>query len=112
MKLKKAEKIIKKAKKKDEKRARKNDFRMYENAGCFACSSGQKYSGGGDACSVTYYERCKCANKKTERYKKFILDRDKLMTKMTAKEFEILEFKWYDNNSHITEGNNAVSRSW
>ena len=111
-KVKKAFKTIEKYEKKKKAKASRLDFRMYETAGCSNCSDGQKYSVGGDATSVTYYDRCVCANKETENYKIFIKKKDKLMSKLSAKDFLSYSCKWYDNNSHITVGNNAVDRSW
>jgi len=112
-KIKKAYKVIEKYEKKMAKKALKNDFRMYEDArGCTRCDKGQIISGGGDACSVTYFERCPCSKIFTKRYLDFMEEKDELMLKMNAKEFNDYEAKWYDNNSHITVGNNFVDRSW
>jgi hypothetical protein len=111
-KVKEAYKTIEKYEKKQAKKALKNDFRKYEEAGCSRCNKGQIISGGGDACSITYFKRCSCANKKTKRYKNFVRDKEQLKKEMSAYDFEILKNKWYDNNSHIVEGNNSVERSW
>ncbi len=105
-------KIIKKnAKKKAKKKAKKaydNNWNKYEPAGCFACNRGQLYRGGKHELSVTYYDRCKCANIKTEKYKKFRKDRKK----MNYADALIMGMKFFDNNSHISEGNNSEPRSW
>jgi len=111
-KVKEAYKTIEKYEKKQAKKALENDFRMYEDAGCGNCSDGQLYSGGGDYCSVTYYDRCDCANIETQRFKDFQKSKKKLWVKLSAKDFNELEAKWYDNNSSITVGNNSVDRSW
>lgn len=84
----------------------------FQKAGCSRCSNGQLYSGGGDACSVTYYDRCECANVKTKRYQKFLDKKTKLQEKLSYKDFTTIEKLWYDNNSNIRVGNNAVDRSW
>lgn len=110
---KKARKLIKKIDKKRKKKERKryekdNGIPMYKPAGCSRCHRGQKYSGGRDEFSVTYYSRCTCANVKTKRYKQFLKDKNDMKVKKALKE----ELKFYDNNSHISVGSNAVDRSW
>ena len=108
-----ARKLIKKLDKKLKKEELKqyeedNGIDMYERAGCWKCSNGQIYSGGATELSITYYKRCKCSKEKTSKYKKFLKEKD-VMTVREAREREAL---FRDNNSHITEGNNAVDRSW
>ena len=105
---KKIEKIEKKRKKKERKQFEKdNGIPMFEKAGCWKCYNGQLYSGGKDELSITYYKRCSCANVLTERYKKFLANED-----MTVRKHRKMSSKFYDNNSHISEGNNAEERSW
>jgi len=111
-KVKEAYKTVAKYEKREAEKAALMDFRKFRPAGCHKCHNGQIISGGGDYCSVTYYERCKCANKKTDRYSKYLKDVSSLMESMSAREFNELESKWYDNNSDISEGNNSVDRSW
>ena len=67
-KVKEAYKIIEEYEKKLAKEKEENNFSMYENPGCYKCSKGQIYSGGGSACSVKYYKRCDCSKKHTKRY--------------------------------------------
>ena len=111
-KIKEAYKLIEKYEKKQKKKAEESNFSMFEKAGCSQCSNGQKYSGGRTELDITYYTRCTCANKKTKKYVEFLDKKEELMEVMTAKDYELLYTKWYDNNSHITIGNNAVNRSW
>ena len=90
----------------------KGNHEKFEKAGCGRCSNGQLYSGGGDACSVTYYNRCECANINTKRYTKFLIKEAKLQDKLSHTDFRTIERLWFDNNSNITEGNNTTDRSW
>jgi hypothetical protein len=85
---------------------------MFERAGCGRCSNGQLYSGGEDDCSVTYYDRCDCANVHTKRYNKFLKKTKKLQSKLSFNDFTTLKSLWYDNNSHIVVGNDCTDRSW
>jgi len=89
-----------------------NDYRMYKKAGCHRCSNGQIMNGGGDYCSITYFERCDCSKIKRKKYKQYLEDRDLLMKNMSAFDFKELNCRWYDNYSNIVTGNNAVDRSW
>ena len=85
-----------------------NKWAKYEPAGCFTCNKGQITLGGQNECSVTYWRRCSCSRIKTKRYKKFL----KGANKMIHKKFKKKAKKFYDNNSYITTGSNAIDRSW
>jgi hypothetical protein len=111
-KLKKAYKIVKKYEKEQAKIAEKNDFRKYEDPGCFNCIEGQIIISGSTHLDITCFKRCPCSKIKTKRYKKFLKNEEKLKKEMSAFDFENLKNKWYDNNSNITEGNDSVDRSW
>ena len=109
----KLEKKIKKAQKelkilKDIKKKHTQSWEMFEPAGCHECNYGQLYSGGESELSITYYKRCKCANIKTKKYKKFLKDSNN----MILKEYIAMESLFYDNNKHITVGDNETDRSW
>jgi hypothetical protein len=88
------------------------NYKMYKKAGCSRCNKGQKIYGGATSLDITYFERCSCANIKRKKYKNFLKNKDKLKKELTACDFEILENKWYDNNSYIIQGNDSVDRSW
>jgi len=88
------------------------NFKMYKKAGCLGCNKGQIIHWGDTDLDVTYSSRCKCANIKRKKYKKFLKNKNNLKKEMLAYDFEMLENKWYDNNSYIREGNNSVDRSW
>ena len=111
-KVKKAYRIIKEYEEEQAKIAEENDFRMYEEAGCFNCSKGQIIRGGRTDLDVTYFIRCPCSKIKTKRYRKFLKNENKLKKEMTTFDFENLKNKWYDNNSYISEGSNETDRSW
>lgn len=83
-------------------------YAMYEPAGCSFCNRGQLRTGGGSDLSVTYWDRCKCANIKTKRYQEFLDNVDDML----VKDYNVEKEKYFDNNSHIKIGNNMTDRSW
>ena len=107
--VKKAKKLLAKVKKKRLLKEKDNDWSMYKPAGCFKCRKGQVIIGNnGDGLSVVYYQRCECANIHSEKYEHFLANSND----MVMKDYRKICGKFYDNNSHITVGDNCTDRSW
>jgi len=87
---------------------------MYEDAGCDDryCRNGEVYYSGATDLSVSSWHRCKCSKVKTKEYKEFLAIPQKVVDKMTVKEYRTLKESFVDQYKHITSGSNETDRSW